>query len=230
MIINCIIIEDEPLAVKKLEGYINKLSFLNLTGIFRKAIDAIGFIKENNPDLIFLDIQMEEMTGIQLLETLTKTPKVIITTAYQEYALKGYELQVCDYLLKPIQFERFLQACEKAYHEIENIGLKEPDFIFVKTEYRLEKIDTSSILFIEGMRDYRNIITKDKKIMTLQTFKDIEKVLPTSKFMRVHNSYIVSIDKIESIERHRIRIGNKLIPISDSKRDEFYQKIKNKMI
>jgi len=149
---------------------------------------------------------MEEMTGIQLLETLTKTPKVIITTAYQEYALKGYELQVCDYLLKPIQFERFLQACEKAYHEIENIGLKEPDFIFVKTEYRLEKIDTSSILFIEGMRDYRNIITKDKKIMTLQTFKDIEKVLPTSKFMRVHNSYIVSIDKIESIERHLIRI------------------------
>jgi two-component system, LytTR family, response regulator len=230
MTINCIIIEDEPLAMKKMEGYIGRLSFLNLVGKFRSAIDAIGFIKENKPHLIFLDIQMEQMTGIQLLETLAHRPKVIITTAYQEYALKGYELQVCDYLLKPIQFERFVQACEKSYQEIENTGTTEPGYIFVKTEYRLEKVGTSSILYIEGMRDYRYIVTTGKKIMTLQTFKDIEKALPANRFMRVHNSYVVAIDKIESIERHRIRIGNKLIPISNSKKEEFYQRIGNKMI
>ncbi|QGY43162.1 response regulator [Maribellus comscasis] len=230
MIIDCIIIEDEPLAINKMEGYINRISYLNLTGKFRSAIDAIGFIQENKPHLIFLDIQMEHMTGIQLLETLSQKPKVIITTAYQEYAIKGYDLQVSDYLLKPIQFERFVQACEKSYHEIENTGTKEQDFIFVKTEYRLEKINMSSILYIEGMRDYRHIITKDKKIMTLQTFKDIEKALPANQFMRVHNSFIVSVDKIESIEKNRIHIKNKLIPISDSKREEFYKRIKNKMI
>ena len=230
MIIDCIIIEDEPLAMKKIEGYIGKISFLNLVGKFRGAVDAIGFIKENKPHLIFLDIQMEQMTGIRFLETITQKPKVIITTAYQEYALKGYELQVCDYLLKPIQFERFVQACEKAYNEIGNTYSNEQGFIFVKTEYRLEKIDIASILYIEGMRDYRQIITTDKKIMTLQTFKDIEKLLPANRFMRVHNSYVVSMDKIESIEKYRIRIESKLIPISESKREEFYKRIKNNMI
>src|SRR4030042_2671292 len=228
MIIDCIIIEDEPLAMKKIEGYISKISFLSLTGKFKNAVEAIGFIKLNKPHLLFLDVQMAKMTGIQLLETLLQKPKVIITTAYQEYALKGYELQVCDYLLKPIQFERFVQACEKAFNEIEKNNLHEQDYIFIKTEYRLEKIDTSSIMYIEGMRDYRYIVTKEKKIMTLQTFKELEEALSLSKFMRVHNSYIVSLDKIESIEKHRIRIRNKLIPISDSKKTDFYKSIKNK--
>jgi two-component system LytT family response regulator len=230
MIINCIIIEDEPLAMKKLEGYIAKVSFLNLVGKFKNAIDAIGYIKVNKTHLAFLDIQMAKMTGIQLLETLTQKPKVIITTAFQEYALKGYELQICDYLLKPIQFERFVKACEKAFHELEKSNLNEQDYIFVKTEYRLQKIDTSSIMYIEGMRDYRYIVTKEKKIMTLQTFKELEEALSSSKFMRVHNSYIISLDKIESIERQRIRIGNKIIPISDGKKESFYKMIKNKMI
>jgi DNA-binding LytR/AlgR family response regulator len=230
MIISCIIVEDEPLAMQKLEGYVNKIDFLRLKGKFKNAVEAFGFIKMNKPQLLFLDIQMENMTGIQLLESLSHKPKVIITTAFQEYALKGYELQVCDYLLKPIQFERFLQACEKAYNELESSILEDGDFVFVKTEYRLEKIETSSILYIEGMRDYRNIVTRDKKIMTLQTFKDLEKVLPANRFMRVHNSYIISLGKIDHIERQRIRIGDKTIPISNSRKEEFFNRIDNKMI
>jgi two-component system, LytTR family, response regulator len=230
MEISCIIIEDEPLAMKKLEGYIEKTPFLKLVGKFKIAVDAICFIKENNPALLFLDIQMPVMTGIEFLQSLGSKPKVIITTAYQEYALKGYELQVCDYLLKPIQFDRFIQACQKAYDEIARQTTPGLGYIFVKTEYRLERIDTESILYIEGMRDYRNIVTTTKKVMTLQTFREFEGILSPEIFLRVHNSFIVSLDKIESIERNRIRIGKKLIPISDSKREEFYRKIQNGIV
>lgn len=228
MIIDCMIIEDEPLAMKKLEGYVGRISFLNLIGKFKSAVDAIGHIKTDHPHLLFLDIQMAKMTGIQLLESLSEKPKIIITTAFQEYALKGYELQVCDYLLKPIQFKRFVQACEKAYNELEKTVQAEPGYIFIKTEYRLEKVDTSSILYIEGMRDYRYIITREKKIMTLQSFKELEEILPSKKFMRVHNSYLVSFDKIEAVERHRIRIGGKLIPVSASRKIAFYERLKAK--
>jgi len=223
--INCIIIEDEPLAVKKLVNYIDKLPTLKLVETFSSAVSAIGFLKSSSIDLIFLDIEMKELTGIQLLESIDIKAKIIITTAYEKYALKGFDLQVSDYLLKPITFERFLKACEKVSGELIPQDKKEHDKIFIKTEYRLEGIDTSEILYIEGMGDYRRIVTKLKKIMTLQTFKELLDLLPSDKFFRVHNSYIVSKDMIEKIERNRITINEKLIPISESYGKEFYDKI-----
>lgn len=223
--INCIIIEDEPLAVKKLVNYIDKLPTLNLLETFNSAVSAIGFLKANSIDLIFLDIEMKEFTGIQLLESINTKSKVIITTAYEKYAIKGFDLQVSDYLLKPITFERFIQACDKVTQDLNQQINNEHCKIFVKTEYRLEGIETSEILYIEGMGDYRRIVTLQKKIMTLQTFKELTDLLPVDKFCRVHNSFIVSLDKIEKIERNRITIKGKLIPISDSYGKEFYSKI-----
>jgi len=225
MIINCLIIEDEPLAMERIKSFVLKVPVLNLLACFDNAIEAISFIKTNKVDLLFLDIQMDGFTGIQLLETLQKRPEVIITTAFDQYALKGFDLNVTDYLLKPFTFERFMQAVTKVYDRlIPAEGDKE--IIFVKTEYRLEKIVLNDILFIEGMRDYRCIRLPNKSIMTLQTFSDLEQELPAAKFCRVHKSYIVAIDKIEHVERDRIRIGNELIPVSDTFKDGFYKRIR----
>ncbi len=226
MQINCIAIEDEPLALKKLTGFINKIEYLRLSKTFDNAIEAISYLKGNSVDLIFLDIQMEEFTGIQFLETIKQRLNVIITTAYDKYAVKGYEFDVVDYLLKPFTFERFVQAVEKVSNNItEKLTPISNDYIFIKTEYRLEKIKVSEILYIEGMNEYLRIVTGDKKIMTLQNFKSMEEMLPKNNFFRVHKSYIVAIDKIESIERNRIKIQNMIIPISDSYKDLFFNKI-----
>lgn len=223
---NCIIIEDEPLAIEKLVNYISKLPFLKLLRTFNSGIDVIGFLKINTVDLIFLDIEMKELTGIQLLESITINSKIIITTAYKKYAIKGFELQVSDYLLKPITFERFVKACDKVHEELlRDKNCKSETKIFIKTEYRLEGVEISTILYIEGMGDYRRIVTERKKIMTLQTFKELLYELPQDKFFRVHNSFAVAIDKIEKIERNRIKIGDKLIPISDSNSEEFCKRI-----
>jgi two-component system, LytTR family, response regulator len=224
--INCVIIEDEPLAVKKLENFIEKIPLLNLVATFHSAVLAIEYLNAHLIDLIFLDIEMKEITGIQFLESVHTNSKIIITTAYEKYAIKGFELQVCDYLLKPIAFERFVKACDKAVKEIWQPGNKEHRKIFIKTEYRLEGIDTSEILYIEGMGDYRRIVTINKKIMTLQTFKELAELLPPDRFHRVHNSFIVSLDKIEKIEKNRITIKEKIIPISETYGKDFYLKIK----
>ena len=225
MMINCIIIEDEPLAVKKLVNYIEKLPTLNLSATFSSAISAIEFLKTNSVDLIFLDIEMKELTGIQLLESIHIKSKVIITTAYEKYAIKGFDLQVSDYLLKPISFERFVKACDKATQDLnQHLNITHCK-IFIKTEYRLEGVDTSEILYIEGMGDYRRIVTLQKRIMTLQTFKELMALLPMEKFCRVHNSFVVSLEKIEKIERNRLTINEKLIPISDSYEKEFSHRI-----
>ena len=211
--------------MERIKSFVLKVPVLNLLACFDNAIEAISFIKTNKVDLLFLDIQMDGFTGIQLLETLQKRPEVIITTAFDQYALKGFDLNVTDYLLKPFTFERFMQAVTKVYDRlIPAEGDKE--IIFVKTEYRLEKIVLNDILFIEGMRDYRCIRLPNKSIMTLQTFSDLEQELPAAKFCRVHKSYIVAIDKIEHVERDRIRIGNELIPVSDTFKDGFYKRIR----
>lgn len=226
MQINCIAIEDEPLALKKLTSFITKIEYLKLSRSFDNAIDAISYLKENPVDLIFLDIQMEEFTGIQFLETIKQRPAVIITTAYDKYAVKGYELDVSDYLLKPFTFERFLQSVEKVFNNItEKLIPVSTDFIFVKTEYRLEKINVADILYIEGMNEYLKIVTTGKNICTLQNFKSMEEMLSKNNFARVHKSYIVAVDKIENIERNRIKIQKMIIPISETYRDEFYKKI-----
>jgi len=177
---------------------------------------------------------MEELTGIQLLNVLNPKPNVIFTTAYDSFAIQGFELDAVDYLLKPISFERFLKAVNKVYeklnveHLIENknreVTIYTPgdDYFFVKTEFRLERVNFSDILYIEGMGDYLRIITPNKRLMTLQNFKKMEEMLPVNKFYRVHKSYIVSLDKIENIERNRIKISDKIIPISDTYKKPFF--------
>ena len=227
MIIRCIIIEDEPLAMERAKEFVQKISFLKLLQTFDNGLDAIGYLKNESVDLIFLDIQMDEFSGIHLLESLNTRPAVIIISAFNEYAVKGFELNVTDYLLKPYTFERFMQAALKVYDSIKATKKELQDFIFIKTEYRLEKVFLEQILFIEGMRDYRQIHTSEKKIMTLETFKELESKLPSNQFVRVHKSYLVSLNKIESIERDRIKIQKDLIPISDTFRENFYSSISN---
>lgn len=226
MKINCIIVEDEPLALERAKSFVAKLPFLHLLDAFDNAFDALTYLKSNTVDLIFLDIQMDEFSGIQLLETSAISSQVIITTAYHEYALKGFDLKVTDFLLKPYTFERFVQAVDRVQGNLSiNKTASDKKFIFVKTEYRLEKILLSEILFIEGMRDYRKIHCTDKSIMTLQTFTDFEKDIPSNIICRVHKSFMVSIDKIESIERDRIKIKDQYIPISDTYKQTFYELI-----
>ena len=225
MNINCIIIEDEPLAQDRAKGYIEKLPSLSLVGCFDNAIEGHEFLKNNHVDLIFLDINMDGLTGIQLLENSTIDAKIIITTAYDQYALKGYDLNVSDFLLKPYSFERFLKAVDKVEEQLETNGKGSNNNVFIKTENRLEKIVLSEIKFIEGMRDYRRIHTENKKIMTLQTFSELERMLNSQEIVRVHKSYMVNINKIESIERNRIKIDSESIPISDTYKTAFFQLI-----
>jgi len=225
----CIIIEDEPLALEKTKDFVNKVPFLQLSATFDNALTGLAYLNNNKVDILFLDINMDELTGIELLQSSKITSQVIITTAYQEYALKGYELQITDYLLKPFAFNRFLQAVNKAQDNIANRNVDAlPDFIFVKTENRLEKIMLNEIVYIEGMRDYLKIHTVNKKVMTLQNFSEFEKLIPSNIVCRVHKSYMVALNKIESIERNRIKIADQMIPISETYKEFFFQLINSR--
>ncbi len=227
--LSCIIIEDEPLALEKTRDFVTKVPFLQLAATFDNALDGMAYLNSHKVDLLFLDINMDELSGIELLENIRIDSQVIITTAYQEYALKGYELRITDYLLKPFTFNRFLQAVNKAQENINQRSEdKKIDFIFVKTENRLEKVMINEILYIEGMRDYLRIHTTHKKIMTLQGFSELEQMIPSTLVCRVHKSYMVAINKIESIERNRIKIGDQYIPISDTYKEGFLQLISQK--
>ena len=232
MEIRCIAIDDEPLAVSKLENFIRRIPELHLVRTFDNSLEAMVWLKENQAGLIFLDIQMEQLTGIQFLEATGTTSKIIITSAYEQYALKGYELNVTDYLLKPFSFQRFVQGVNKVMdYYSQNLTATSSHTgnegcIFVKTEYRLERIDLDHILYIEGMKDYLRIVCTDKKIMTLQSFSKLEESLPSGRFCRVHKSYIVSIDKIKSIERNVIMIADQRIPVSNTYRESFFSRIK----
>jgi DNA-binding LytR/AlgR family response regulator len=223
MTIPCLIVEDEPLALERLVGYVQRLPLLELVGTFHNALEAFAFMKTHPVDLLFLDIRLGGWSGLELLETSAVTSQVILTTAHQEYALKAYDLKVADYLLKPFTFERFVQAVDRAQAALSR---SEPaahrNFIFVKTEFRLERIRLSEILYIEGKGDYRRIHAIGKRIMTLMTFGELEERIPPEIVCRVHKSYMVAIDKIESVERDRIKIGDQLIPISETYRDRFY--------
>jgi DNA-binding LytR/AlgR family response regulator len=226
---SCIIIEDEPLALEKTKDFVTKVPFLNLSATFDNALTGLSYLNNNRVDLLFLDINMDELSGIELLESSKITSQVIITTAYQEYALKGYELQITDYLLKPFTFNRFLQAVNKAQQNLaQRMADKQVDFIFVKTENRLEKVMVNDILYIEGMRDYLRIHTTNKKIMTLQSFSELEQLLPSHLVCRVHKSYMIAINKIDAIERGRIKIADQLIPVSETYKEAFLQLINSK--
>lgn len=228
MRINCIIIEDEPLALERTKSYVLKFRELNLLATFDNASDALLFLRTTTVDLVFLDIHLGELSGIQLLEAATQKFEVIITTAYDEFALKGFELNVTDYLMKPFTFDRFLKAVEKVQGHLTRAG-KIKNHLFIRTEYRLEKVDISDILYIEGMRDYRRIhLQNNKRIMTLMTFRELEQELPAECVCRVHKSWMISIDKIDFIEKDRIKIKDALIPVSDSYRKPFFDRIMNK--
>lgn len=227
MKLSCIIVEDEPLAFEKLKDFTRRVPFLELAGGFENAMEALDFLKDNTIDIIFLDIQMEKLTGIQLLETLQKKPYIIITSAYAEYALKGYELQVFDYLLKPYSFDRFLTAVNNVCDDVKQKQNNIPAdlHIFIKTEYRVENVRVEEILYVEAMQGYLRIVLPGKKIMTKQSFKTLLEQLPCSSFIQVHKSWVVNISKIESIERNRIKIAGQLVPIGDTFRDGFYRMI-----
>jgi two-component system, LytTR family, response regulator len=223
MKINCIIVEDEPLALERAKEYVLKLPFLNLCATFENALDALAFLKSNAVDLIFLDINLGEFSGIQLLETSIVKSQVILTTAYQEYALKGFDLKVADYLLKPFTFERFIQAVDRVQTNLPKKQIQTPkNFIFVKTENRLEKINLREIIYIEGLRDYRRIYTINKRLMTLQTFTAFERQIPPNIVCRVHKSYMVAPAHIDSIEKDRIKIKDQIIPISETYKQKFF--------
>jgi DNA-binding LytR/AlgR family response regulator len=232
--INCIIIDDEPLARKGMKEYVGDIDFLNLTGEFETALKAVEVLNAGMAQLIFLDIQMPKINGLEFLKTLKQAPPVIFTTAYPQHALEGFELNALDYLVKPISFNRFLKAALKAkeYYEMrqqnsfgESGISKEQDYFFVKSDSRLIRIAFDDILFVEALQNYVTIYTKDKKYITYLTFKSVEEYLPVDKFIKTHKSYIVSVSKIDSIEGNDLRIGNQHIPISRNEKEEVMQKI-----
>lgn len=242
MNITCIAVDDEPLALEVIEDYIQKIPFLELVRSFDNALEAMDYLRQNKIDLMFLDIQMEELTGIQMLNILKPKPEVIFTTAYDKFALQGYELDVTDYLLKPISFERFVKAVDKVHEKLcrlhnakclpEEVSIFNPkiDYFFIKSGFKLHKVTFDEILYVEGQGDYLKIVTPKARIMTLQTFKGIEEILPQANFIRVHKSYIVAIDKIESIEGNMIKVTDKLIPVGESYKKSFQMLLERKKI
>ena len=232
MKIKCIAIDDEPLALEKLVDYIGQVPFFELLGSFENGLDALVFLQDTDVDLIFLDIQMPQILGTQLVQVLTKKPQIIFSTAYSEYAVDGFELDVTDYLLKPLNFRRFLQASQKALQRAKNQGVKKEatveevvkDYAFVKTENRLVKVMLDDILYIEGLKDYLSIYTSSERILTLQSFAELQSQL-SSDFVRIHKSYLIPISKIDEIEKNRVRIGDRYLPIGETYRKAFMTKI-----
>jgi two-component system, LytTR family, response regulator len=229
--LNCIVIDDEPLAAGLLADYIGKTGDLLLGGTYTSALEGLKAIQEQQPGLVFLDIQMPELTGLQILKITGSKCRFILTTAYQEYALDGFEHDVVDYLLKPFGYDRFLVAVQKAKERIKTIVpvteavAAATNFIFVKTEYRIKKINHADILYMEALRDYVCIYTPHEKVMTLQSLRSFETALPASRFARIHKSYLVALDKIEHIEKNRVVIGQQYIPIGDTYRAAFFKTI-----
>lgn len=224
--LHCVAIDDEPLALVKMEAFIKKVPYLEYEGGFDSAILALEKLKQIRPDVVFLDVQMKDLTGIQFIESLKTHPAIILTTAYDTYAVKAFELDVADYLLKPISFDRFLKAVEKVYSEMLTQLQPEPKlvleqdadegFVFVKSGTRYVKLQLDSILYVEGMKDYLVIVTPTATIQTSYNFSTIFEVLPVQQFLRVHKSYIVALNKIDYIEKSYLIVKGKHIPISDS--------------
>ncbi len=227
--IRCIAIDDEPLALKQIASYIDKTPFLTLIAQFESALQAILFLQENEVDLMFVDINMPDLSGMDFVKSLNNPPKVIFTTAYSEYALEGFRVDAVDYLLKPIGYSEFLKAAEKAKDrvqpkETQNTEVQSNDkFLFIKSEYKILRINLSDIKYIEGMREYVRIhLTNEKPVMALMSMKKMEEFLPKSSFMRVHRSFIVNLNKITTVERNRIIFDEKVyIPVSEQHKEKF---------
>ncbi len=234
MKIKTIAIDDEPLALKLVEEYIAKTPFLELSGTFDNPLDAVDFLSDHEIDLILLDIQMPDLTGIEFSKTLQNSPKIIFTTAYERYAIDGFRLNAVDYLLKPFSYAEFLNAVQKAKRQIEfetedsrALPTIETNnqFMFLKSEYKIRRIEFNNIDYIEGLKDYAKVFLhgEDKPILSLTTIKSLEQKLPESQFMRVHRSFIVNLNRIETIERSRIIFGKTYIPVSDQYKEKFQE-------
>jgi DNA-binding LytR/AlgR family response regulator len=229
MKLKTIAIDDEPLAIALLTDYITKTPFLELAGTFDNPLDAIDFLHHQPVDLILVDIQMPDLTGIEFVRTLESAPKVIFTTAYAQYAIDGFKLNATDYLLKPFGYEEFLKAVQKAYKlaGLENSATTTVEannqFLFLKSEYKIRRINFNDILYIEGLKDYIKVFIKGepKPILSLSSVKAIESKLPQEKFMRVHRSFIVNLEQIDVIDRSRIVFGKEYIPVSDQYKEKF---------
>ncbi|WP_117883641.1 LytR/AlgR family response regulator transcription factor [Aureibaculum luteum] len=226
--ISCINIDDEPLALKQVASYICKTPFLELKGSFESPLEAISFLQDNAVDLMFVDINMPDLNGMDFVKSLNSPPKVIFTTAYSEYALEGFKVDALDYLLKPIDYATFLKASNKANEwfgnqQNEKEELKsDDDFLFIKSEYKIVRVKLDDIKYIEGMREYVRIhLVNDKPVMTLLSMKSVEEQLPKNNFMRVHRSFIVNLKKITTIERNRIVFDKIYIPVSEQHKEKF---------
>lgn len=231
MKISCIIIDDEPLARKGLKEYVQDISYLELLGDFDNPLKAMDCIAERKPDLLFLDIQMPKISGLDFFKNLANPPLVIFTTAYPQYAVEGFDLCAVDYLLKPFSFERFLKAIQKAHHLVAERNSLETDItpaddhFFIKADNRIIKISFSDIIYAEALQNYVAIQTSTKKYLSYITFKTLEDYLPHNKFIRIHKSYIVSLDKVESIEGNELKLSNYSLPISRSLKDMVMEKL-----
>ncbi len=231
MKLKTIAIDDEPLALRLVSEYISKTPFLELVGSFDNPLDAIEFLSSQPADLIFIDIQMPDLTGIEFTRSLEGEHKIIFTTAYQQYALEGFKLNAIDYLLKPFSYEEFLKSAQKARKqaELEANSLSSIEannqFLFLKSEYKIRRINFNDILYIEGLKDYIKVYTtgEDKPVLSLNSMKSLEQKLPEDQFMRVHRSFIVNLNKIDTIERSRIIFGKTYIPVSDQYKDKFQE-------
>ena len=232
--IRCLAIDDERLALELIEDNIKKVPFLELVQSCRSAAEAMEILRNQSIDLLFLDIQMPDITGIQLLKSLPRKPLVIFTTAYSNYATEGFDLDVIDYLLKPYPFERFLKAVNKVqeYLDLRDRAANQPNakeqgapagFLFVKADYKLYKINLQEILYVEGLKDYVKIFIHDKPIVTQMSMKSLEEKLPPNEFIRVHRSFIVAFNKIDFVQKQMLTIGKKEIPISDHYRDQLFK-------
>ena len=227
MKLKCIITDDEPLSTEGLSKYVEVIDYLELVGVAQNPLELNKLLESQPVDLIFLDIQMPFMTGLDFLKIKTSLPMVILTTAYSDYAIEGFQLDVIDYLLKPVTFTRFLKATNKAKdyhllknHKIESAATVAPDYVFIKCENKYEKIQIGEILFVQALQNYVIIYTTNNKFMTLLPLKTVETYLDNGKFLRVHKSYLVAIPKIDSIDGNDIRIQQHTIPISRNLRDE----------
>lgn len=237
MELNCLIVDDEPLALDLLESYVKRTPFLNLIGRCGSALEVLQRIREESVDLIFLDIQMPELSGLELSRILGGQIRIIFTTAFEQYALEGFRVDALDYLLKPVSYPEFLKSADKALKWFEMKGNAQApqggeDSIFVKSDYKLLKVELRKICYIEGLKDYVKIYLEDasQPIVSLISMKSLEELLPSSSFIRVHRSYIVNLDKIRVIERNRIVFGKNYIPVSDSYKDKFTDFLNRKTV
>jgi DNA-binding LytR/AlgR family response regulator len=231
--INCLVVDDEPIARNGLLEHIRQIDFLFPVAECKSAIEASGWLQKKNIDLIFLDIQMPKLTGIDFIKNSAELPAVIFTTAYPEYAIEGYELDVLDYLLKPISFNRFLKSALKAQDFLglknKNKTLSSEDFFFIKCNQKIEKIKMNDVLYIEGMSNYVIVHTPQRKYISYITSKSIEEQLPHNLFVRIHKSFLIAVNSIDTIDGNEVRIGKHTLPISKNQKDEVMSRIGNRL-